>query len=409
MNISVITPYIGEAFGLERALRDSCQALRKAGHRVFVLTAEVRGEAPKTDGLKILPSLPQFRIFTPANAVKHLVDNVIKELESAEAEVVVLAEQFHPALIEAIAARWPTIYTAHSVSLTCPSSLRIRGETKICQEKSGWKCLLNDRREPCLPFRGNLRKTHAVAQFNYSRRGLQRVHRIMAVSESLKRTLVSDGWDASQIDVVYNIVDEPGTVVPFSPVPENLLVSASRLVLTKGLTHLLDALALIRNENVSLWMMGTGDQESLLKAQVEKLGLSNQVRFLGYRNYQETQRIVAAAKLYVQPNVGPEAFGLGMAEAMALGVPVIASDVPALNELVTHGQSGILVPPADASALSAAIKDLLQNPAKRTFLSQNGKTAMKRFSPRHHVEAFQSCLENAMQNFHAATPLKKSA
>ena len=80
-----------------------------------------------------------------------------------------------------------------------------------------------------------------------------------------------------------------------------------------------------------------------------------------------------SATLFLQPNVGPEGFGLSVAEALSLGTPALAFDTPALNEIIEHGKNGLLVPSKNVSALAEAIQCLLQDNELLSRMGDYGK------------------------------------
>jgi glycosyltransferase involved in cell wall biosynthesis len=107
--------------------------------------------------------------------------------------------------------------------------------------------------------------------------------------------------------------------------------------------------------------------------------------------------VLAASRCLVQPNLGPEGFGLSVAEASAVGTPAIAFRVPALDEILLDGETGILVPPHDVAALTAAIDRALSDDAFALRCRRNGPESIRsRFSLQAHGEKtwnlYQSCL-----------------
>ena len=90
--------------------------------------------------------------------------------------------------------------------------------------------------------------------------------------------------------------------------------------------------------------------------------------------------IHAAVDLFVAPAVGGESFGIVLVEAMAAGLPVIASDIPGYREVVRDGIEGILIPPRDPPALAAAVRRLLDRPEEMARLGEAGRRRAERYS-----------------------------
>lgn len=143
---------------------------------------------------------------------------------------------------------------------------------------------------------------------------------------------------------------------------ETVLIYAGRLEGLKGVHHILEALSLdhLAQEKVTPLIIGGGTYEETLKALSKKLGLDNRVKFLGFVPHRELPRYYSVAHLAVYPSIGDEAFGLSIAEAMACGIPVIATHLGGIPEVVgTDERCGILVPPRESSALAEGILKLI--------------------------------------------------
>jgi len=139
-----------------------------------------------------------------------------------------------------------------------------------------------------------------------------------------------------------------------------VLGSAGRLVPIKGFVDLLWALALLRSEfpDLSLEIAGDGDQRAALLAMVEALGLAGTVRFLGWQSH--LAEIFSRWDIFVAPSL-EESFSIVTLEAMVAGLPVVASDVGGLRELIRDGQTGYLVAPAAPGLLALALCNLIRD------------------------------------------------
>ena len=139
---------------------------------------------------------------------------------------------------------------------------------------------------------------------------------------------------------------------------------ACRLVPIKGLLYLIRAVGVLRARfpELRLEIVGSGRHGRALQGEVQQLRLADRVQFLGWRT--DVEEVLKRWDVFVLPSL-QEAFGIAALEAMAAGLPVIASRVGGLPELVEHGQTGWLVPPAHPAALADCISMLLQNPMRR--------------------------------------------
>lgn len=118
------------------------------------------------------------------------------------------------------------------------------------------------------------------------------------------------------------------------------------------------------------------------------------VRFAGRVGEEEKRSILASSGVYAAPNLGGESFGIVVAEAMAAGCAVVASNLPAFRAVV--GDDGRLVPPGDPAALAAAVGALLDDPATATALGERARRAVARFDWDNVVEAYRRAYESAI-------------
>jgi glycosyltransferase involved in cell wall biosynthesis len=162
--------------------------------------------------------------------------------------------------------------------------------------------------------------------------------------------------------------------------PGTTLGTAGRLVPMKGLAHLIRALALVRERvpAARLEIAGTGPEQTALETEARALGVLDAVTFLGWRD--DLPRVYRNWDVFVQSSI-IEPFGMAALEAMAAGLPVVATAVGGLPELIEDGRTGRLVPPTDAGLLADCIVELLQNPEQRKTLGAAGRArARNKFS-----------------------------
>jgi glycosyltransferase involved in cell wall biosynthesis len=159
-----------------------------------------------------------------------------------------------------------------------------------------------------------------------------------------------------------------------------LIGAAGRLEPIKGYDVLLEAFAAVLAEypGARLELAGEGAARADLERQVGRLAIGHAVRFLGWI---ELAPVMARWSVFVQPS-REEGLGVAALEAMANGLPVIASAVGGLPELVQNGVTGLLIPPDAAPALAEAIAALLHDPARARAYGDAGQRAAAGFSDR---------------------------
>lgn len=150
------------------------------------------------------------------------------------------------------------------------------------------------------------------------------------------------------------------------------LVSCGRFVKQKGYPYLLQAIKLLRSQYpVELWMLGEGPKHAEVKAQVNELGLSDHVKFLGFQP--NPRAYFRRCDAFVLSSLW-EGFGNVIVEAMSEGLPVISTDCPyGPSEIITDGRNGFLVPPANAEALAEKIAWVISHPQQAQQVAQQAR------------------------------------
>ena len=218
-----------------------------------------------------------------------------------------------------------------------------------------------------------------------------RADRVCTVSESEKARLVRLGFAADdRVDVVPNAVDD--VFVPraaLSPervsdvlhtlgVREPFVLYVGRLTARKNAGALVRAMAQVAQKDLRLVLVGPADRTCENLAEVARAaGVSERVQFLGLRGDEQLRVLYATASLFAFPSLD-ESFGFPPLEAMAAGIPVIASRVPALVE--TCGDAAVYVDPTEVRDIARAIDSVVADPQRRAELRAAGLRRANVFS-----------------------------
>ncbi|MCB0417754.1 MAG: glycosyltransferase family 4 protein [Bdellovibrionales bacterium] len=393
----MVSPIVGDAFGQERVMRDSARLLEADGHEVFFLGERALGTLPARSLL--VPGLSKLNRFTPSANARQIENDVLDFAAAAHPDVVHFVEQFDPRIMNALSRRYPAVLTAHTVAPTCPASGRVT-TNGACQSKSGWSCLLGHQQQKCLShFKNDFYRAHAIYEYQRKRAATRRLNFILANSRYTENLLHHDGW--SKVRFVPNPVFVPNlSKREVEAVP--LLVTTSRLHPLKGIGTLLDALSGLKDRRWQLWVCGEGPERARLEEKVQNYDLKDRVRFLGQVAYEKAGEIVSKATVLLQPNVGPETFGLSVAEASSRGISVLTSNLPALNEIIEDGVNGFLCPPGDSHTLRDRLVKVLESSELQKRFAENGPRLMReRFSPASHLEAtlavYRECTDTLLR------------
>ncbi|OLN29355.1 glycosyltransferase-like [Desulfovibrio sp. DV] len=158
--------------------------------------------------------------------------------------------------------------------------------------------------------------------------------------------------------------------------PPYRLLTVARLTAKKGLDTVLDALAVLAGQGIDFTydLVGAGEDRDFLARQAARLGLADRVRFHGALPHEQVLELYRTAHAFVigcrvLPNGDRDGVPNVVVEAMAMGVPVAATDVSALPELARDGETALTCPPGDAKALAANLVRLLTDPGLRDRLT----------------------------------------
>ena len=229
---------------------------------------------------------------------------------------------------------------------------------------------------------GTFHASRDKAQFFYTwgkrhlRRWMRRLDGKIAVSLSAARFV--EQYFPGYYNIIPNGVDVAHFSAPAEPLDEfcdgklNILF-LGRPERRKGLDYLLAAFSQIKAQrsDTRLIVVGAG-KFGRYERIVKSMGLRDVV-FRSYAAYDDLPRYHQTADVYCAPNTGFESQGLVLLEAMAAGLPVVASNIEGFAAVVTHGVEGLLVLPADVDGLAAALLELLNDPERRARMAERAR------------------------------------
>lgn len=218
------------------------------------------------------------------------------------------------------------------------------------------------------------------------------IDRVIAISEGVKKVLLSSGIDKNKISVIPSGID----YTPFENIEsrdylhkelgfsdDDFLVGiVAHLADHKGHKYLIEAAGIIKEKapQIKLIIVGKGPLRMELDEQVKKTDVDDIVFFLGFR--EDVPRILASLDLFVLSSY-LEGLGTSIMDAMASRLPVVATEVGGIPELVTHEKTGLLVPPRDPRALAEAILKLYRDRKLATLYGEEGyKVVHEKYSSR---------------------------
>ena len=274
-------------------------------------------------------------------------------------------------------AQIPVVHTVHNYRLLCPNTAFYRNgkPCESCAEGNMWHGIAHG----C--YRASrLATSVAASSVAYNRQRGTWTHAIdqyISPSHFLREKLISGGLPAEKITVKPHFVEpDPGAVTQ----RDHYAVFVGRLSPEKGTATMLKAWE--RLGDIPLRVVGDGPERAELQAICREKKLN--VQFTG--NLPRTQALahLQRARLLVFPSITYESFGMGIIEAYACGVPVVASDHGAMKELVQHGHTGLRFRPADSEDLARTVRKLW---CDEESLLRIGRNARQEFERKYTAEA----------------------
>ena len=290
----------------------------------------------------------------------------------------------------------PVVQTLHNYRLACLNGYLFR-EGHVCEDCLGrtpWRGVCRR----C--YRDSLAQSFIAAAMLLVHRLLgtyrRKVTRYIALTDFAKEKFVEAGLPADRIVVKPNAFAPPAQTRPASDsfsIQHSAfsIVYLGRLSPEKGVDILLRALALLQapggpgaadhsslvTRHSSLVIVGDGPERVALEGLANDLGISSSVRFLGALPRDEALAALSSASLLVFPSLWYEQFAITPLEAMALGVPVLVSDVASGATIVEDGVTGRFFPAGDSAALAASLRELLSDPAALRCMGDAARAAFE--------------------------------
>ncbi|MCX6779059.1 MAG: glycosyltransferase [Candidatus Magasanikbacteria bacterium] len=204
---------------------------------------------------------------------------------------------------------------------------------------------------------------------------------VVAISTAVKNYAIKRYClPADKIIIIPNDVDLAAlekrfASAPPKPTDKKIIINTGRLVPQKGQKYLLEAFALLpQKNNYELWLAGNGPLKKELETQAQKLGITSQVKFLGTRH--DVPELLAQAHLFAFSSIF-EGLGIAVLEAAAAKLPIVASKIDGILDIIKDGESGLLVEPKNPVVLAKAMEELLNNEEKAKLMAMKAYENIK--------------------------------
>jgi glycosyltransferase involved in cell wall biosynthesis len=382
--------------GLEVYLHEAVRRLAALGHEAAVLHGRPGDALPADVAARTYPAAGVTEADCPD--LPGALALARRALDAEAPDVILIHGATQHRLVRLLAGAAPLVRFVHDAHCVCPGggkTLRrgtASGGPEPCPYPLGWACLGRAWTRRCtardprvaLPLLAHLRANLA----------LYRQRAAMACPSAFIRALLAgNGFDPARVAVLPHFTTPPAQAPSAPGAHGPVVLYAGRVHWGKGPGVLLRALALLPPE-VSLDLAGDGPDLAAVKDLARALDLEGRVRFHGWLERPALEALYARAAVVAVPSLVPEAFCVAGIEAMAHGRPVVGAASGAIGEWLEHGITGWLVPPGDAAALAARLREILFSTELAKKMGAAGRERAERdFTPGAHVSGLVQLLE----------------
>lgn len=375
MKILQINKFFFRKGGSEAYLFDVSAALEKAGHEVipFSMHDECNQPSPYSDyfidhiDFSNGKSLSKAAHYLYSTEAARKLERLIQDTQPDIAHVHNIAHQLTPSILKVLRKHnIPVVQTLHDYQLICPNyKLFTQGSPcERCNPHKYWnairyKCVQDSRLSSALAAAEM--GLHNVLLKSYEKG----VTQFIAPSQFLRDKLLEWGWKEDQVTYIPHF----STLTPDTGKRKKQVLFAGRLTKEKGVRVLAEAAAAI---DAPVLIAGTGEEEAWLRENAP-----DNVELLGFQKPEQLHALMAESAAVIVPSLWYENAPMVVYEALALGTPVVGSDIGGIPELIEENANGMLCAVGDAANLSEKVNQLLKTPLQISQNQYNASSHLK--------------------------------
>ncbi|ARA94422.1 hypothetical protein AWN76_015515 [Rhodothermaceae bacterium RA] len=390
MTILHINEHLARKGGVETYLFALMPMLEARGHSCRVLYGD--GDPALWPASVRVPAIRQARAARQAQA------EVADVLRRERPDLIHVHNVQNEGVLAACLDHGPTVLTTHDYRWVCPANTFFYKRTReTCFRTCGPGCFTTTLRKHCLTPRPH----YALAFYRRAKWAIRhggRLARVIAPSHGAKERYVQAGFPPERITVLPYFCPVPPSEAP-RPVPARPTITfLGRIAPNKGQEYFVEALGLLPPEvrGVMVGNLGEGGEEAMRNL-AARHGCADRLELRGWASREEVERLLDETSVFVFPSLWPETLGIVGLEALARGVPVVASALGGTAEWCLDGETGYRVPPKDAGAIADAVRTLLHDDGCLHRFGERGiELIRRRFLPTQHIEALARVYEGVL-------------
>src|SRR5215212_2158270 len=206
---------------------------------------------------------------------------------------------------------------------------------------------------------------------------------VLVITPRLRRLLLSDGVDENRIHLIPPGMNpslfEGPFEDPFAGIGRPRVLFVGRLAPQKGVSTLVAAAGLLKHPSARLLLVGDGPERKALEKEAKRIGMGDRLHFVGFVAHERLPAVLVHADLLVLPSLYEE-LGTVLLEAMQAALPIVASNIGGIPDVIEDGVNGLLVPPGEPEALARAIDRLLADRDLARQLSEGAQERVKDYN-----------------------------
>jgi glycosyltransferase involved in cell wall biosynthesis len=336
--------------------------------------------------------------FGTRSAEDHAAREMQRILDDFKPDLVHVHSVYNLGAVRACLARVPVVLHGHDYRYLCPASTfhfkRFRTE---CGRKAGVGCFPTTLRKRCMTPRPRYALDY-YRRVRWIAKNCIQFAGVVAPSEAARLRFLAAGFAPKQVKTLPYFCPLEPAAKP-RPIPKKpTVLFIGRIRPNKGVDVFLQAIAQLPSD-VQTLMVGdfTPDLRRATENKAMALGCADRIELQGWVDRKSVRGVFELATVFAFPSVWPETLGIVGIEALACGVPVVASDIGGVREWLRPGETGRLVPPGDAVALATGLQELLFDTALNRAMGTKGISLVReRFSPNYHQEHLLQFYEDSM-------------
>ena len=284
----------------------------------------------------------------------------------------------------------PIVFTAHDLQAICPAIVMLDNEKNICE-----KCLkgkyVNCIKGKCVKNSGLKSILGAVEGKYYRWKKIysRKIDKIIAPSEYFKSMLIKDGISTEKIEMIHNFIDTD--IYNLKVEDEGYAFFFFFLSKEKGIFNLIKAMKKINNKK--LLIAGDGPDKDEIEEFIKENNLQGRIRLLGYLNSNQIKEYVSKSRVVIVPSICRENCPYSILETLAMGRPIIGSNLGGIPELVINNECGYIYD--NAKELTEKLEKILNDESIAKKMGENSrKIAIEKFSK----DAYYTKIINVYEN-----------